>query len=97
MIFSEKRTKSALFRSKFTNPDHETRLNQECSNVKDFRGFGRRRNSNLPQFYHSTLRFSQIKDTVAKAAVFFLCPNRTMTKAPKGFEVFVIAWTFAIP
>ena len=88
--FSAKPPKIGGLKMKFSNPHDEAFGLRKRRVFKRFRGFRRRRNSNLPQFYHSSLRFSQIKDTVAQAAVFFLC--RTLSKVPPADEVFLRGW-----
>lgn len=88
--FSAKPPKIGALKMEFANPDDEAFGLRKRRVFKGFRGFRRRRSNNLPQFYHSSLRFSQIKDTVAQAAVFFLC--RTLSKVPPIDEVFLREW-----
>lgn len=74
LYFGQKCPKTGCFGLKFSNPDDEAFGQVKPCIFKGFRGFRRRRRSNLPQFYHSNLRYSQIKDTASDGGVFFTAP-----------------------
>ena len=88
--YSEKHTKTDLFRLKFTNPHDEA---DHWKSVGKSRVFGHRE-AKIDEFttdLQQLTKKSSEKKTLPAMVVFFLC--RTLNKAPSEGEAFFRAWT----